>query len=380
MLPGTTFGEIQDAIVDAFDRADLAKALRRQMNLRLDVVVAEAGFDDQVFELVQWAELEGRVAELVEVLAAERPRHAGLQQLGRQIGATVALGVAEAGAAVAGAPTDTAGAGVEKIVRPHLAFVDLGVWREKLAAIERRVAMVRLGGDPQGTGFLVGADLLLTNWHVARPLLEGRRDAAEMDFLFDYKRLSDGSITRTQVALHPSEWQVDACPCAALELEGRADEARPTADELDYALLRLAEPIGERPWAPGARADEAPPRGWISPPRQPYAFRSPMGVMIAQHPAGWPLKLALDTAGIDKGAGRWLNPGGTRIRYAANTEGGSSGSPVFDLDWNLIALHHYGDPGFGHPPSYNQGVPFTLIRDRLRRVRGQDLPPEFRDA
>jgi V8-like Glu-specific endopeptidase len=24
--------------------------------------------------------------------------------------------------------------------------------------------------------------------------------------------------------------------------------------------------------------------------------------------------------------------------------GGSSGSPVFDLDWNVFAVHHAGDP------------------------------------
>jgi V8-like Glu-specific endopeptidase len=85
-----------------------------------------------------------------------------------------------------------------------------------------------------------------------------------------------------------------------------------------------------------------------------------MPLMIAQHPDGKPLKLAVDTDSVIG-----LNPTGTRVRYATNTEAGSSGSPVFDLEWNLVALHHFGDPAYEHPPSYNQGVPIDLIQKRI---------------
>jgi len=96
-------------------------------------------------------------------------------------------------------------------------------------------------------------------------------------------------------------------------------------------------------------------------------------VIIAQHPDGQPVKLTLDTDAINRERGFWLNPLGTRVRYATNTEGGSSGSPCFDFNWRLIALHHYGDPKnsgtnlrrFG---DYNQDVPIGMIRDRLTRV------------
>ena len=89
--------------------------------------------------------------------------------------------------------------------------------------------------------------------------------------------------------------------------------------------------------------------------------------MIAQHPDGKPLKLAIDTESVIG-----VNTNRTRVRYATNTEAGSSGSPVFDLDWKLVALHHLGDPAYDHPAAYNQGVPIDKIRDRLAKTGKAD--------
>ena len=56
---------------------------------------------------------------------------------------------------------------------------------------------------------------------------------------------------------------------------------------------------------------------------------------------------------------------GRRLRYRNNTEKGSSGSPVFNLAWELLALHHIGGPG-PEPASYNQGVPAARIKAYLQ--------------
>jgi V8-like Glu-specific endopeptidase len=68
------------------------------------------------------------------------------------------------------------------------------------------------------------------------------------------------------------------------------------------------------------------------------------------------------------------NANQTRLRYKTNTESGSSGSPVFEQHWNLIALHHSGDPDFSkfHHPQYNQGVPIGLIVELLRKHEKYD--------
>jgi len=95
-------------------------------------------------------------------------------------------------------------------------------------------------------------------------------------------------------------------------------------------------------------------------PSEAHSFLPKDPLMIAQHPDGKPLKLAVDTESVIG-----VNASRTRVRYATNTEPGSSGSPVFDLDWNLVALHHLGDPAYDHPPSYNQGVLIDLIKKRI---------------
>jgi hypothetical protein len=57
------------------------------------------------------------------------------------------------------------------------------------------------------------------------------------------------------------------------------------------------------------------------------------------------------------------------VRYRTNTEGGSSGSPVFDQNWQLVALHHAGDPSW--VAKYNEGIPISLILAQLK-ARGVD--------
>jgi hypothetical protein len=87
----------------------------------------------------------------------------------------------------------------------------------------------------------------------------------------------------------------------------------------------------------------------------------PMPVLILQHPQRGPIKLAIDTEAVLQ-----LYENGTRVRYSTNTDPGSSGSPCFDMNWKLIALHHYGDP-LHDKAQYNQGIPIKMIRDRLKR-------------
>ena len=148
---------------------------------------------------------------------------------------------------------------------------------------------------------------------------------------------------------------VDAASYSSVDLVADPKPGNPGDDELDYALLRLAEPVGELPVGKGANAE---PRGWLALGTTAVDFPSKQVVAILQHPETLPMKLALSTSEVITVTG-----GGRRIRYTLPTENGSSGSPVFDGDWTVIALHHSGDPRFLNP-SYNEAIPIALVAAR----------------
>ena len=106
---------------------------------------------------------------------------------------------------------------------------------------------------------------------------------------------------------------------------------------------------------------EAPCRGCVAIPAKVPALTKDSLLFILQHPAGDPLKLDVDAV---------VETLGRRVRYKVNTLGGSSGSPCFDVNFQLAAIHHLGDPNYVplfNPAKYNQGIPLQAILDLLRR-------------
>lgn len=240
--------------------------------------------------------------------------------------------------------------GLEAIVKPANGYVDLGVWLRRILAIERQVCVIEHMGAPMGTGFLVGPQAVLTNWHVVEKAANDKT-VDGLSCRFDYRTLSDRAVqSGTEVKLG-SEAIVGSRPYAPAEITDRPESPLPTENELDYALLYLPEPMEGR--------------GWIPLPKSPPDLGDDAPLLIVQHPAGGPMKLAMD---LDSWMG--LDKSGYRFRYRTNTDNGSSGSPCFSMDWALVALHHFGDPGFrAIHPTFNQGVPAHLIRKDIEETK-----------
>ena len=76
-------------------------------------------------------------------------------------------------------------------------------------------------------------------------------------------------------------------------------------------------------------------------------------LLIFQHPDGLPLRL--DIRSVDTVLE-------TRVTHTTNTMKGSSGSPCFDRELRLSALHRAGPDGV-----LNQGVPVAAILDDLEQ-------------
>ncbi len=95
-------------------------------------------------------------------------------------------------------------------------------------------------------------------------------------------------------------------------------------------------------------------------------------VTIVQHPRGEKKQIALRENRIVDIPERFLH-------YSADTEPGSSGSPVFNDQWEVVALHHASVRAPQHTEFggvLNEGVRISRI---LEYVRAQNLAPQSRD-
>lgn len=156
----------------------------------------------------------------------------------------------------------------------------------------------------QGTGWLVGPDLIITNHHVVNARTDGQQDAPLQDlelqarntvvqFDFDGQTTSGNSIKAKElVAFDPA---------------------------LDYAVLRLESLPSRKPLTVDPRRIEVDKDSYIA-------------VNIIQHPNGGPKKVAIRNNLV-------YDSKFPRLRYYTDTDHGSSGSPVLNDAWQVVALH-----------------------------------------
>ncbi|KYF54050.1 hypothetical protein BE04_25005 [Sorangium cellulosum] len=236
--------------------------------------------------------------------------------------------------------------GRDRDYRPPLgARLPADAWNAQRTRMERRVCRI-VRRDPDGhtalgTGFLIGPSLVMTNWHVLAYLLAGiLRTPDRVLFQFDY--LEEGAAGR--FCRLANDWFVACNPAR--------DAQRVGDNDLDYAVVHLAD-------APGDDEIEGARRGHISVPppvsQGNSRFTVDEPIYIVQHPCGNPLQLAMNARGVKAVRER------ARVTYHVTTDEGSSGSPCFNRDWTLVALHRGPAP----ETDANEGVPIDSVRDHL---------------
>lgn len=345
---GPWIKQFREALDDAFDEPSMELLTSDYFPAR-DAFskVAPPGFGKsfqyRLHELINQARMGGWLPDLVAAARERRPADQAVGRIAEDLGLTIT------GARM----NNPTGRTLEEVIQANARFINPAAFHELLPRLEGQVCWIEIPGGG-GTGFLVGPDLVLTNQHVIDRVVTGKARAQDVYCRFDYRQPLDGPAlttkrkTDTRLA---EQWLVDSRPPSAADSDPALGDAG--AEETDSALIRLAEPIGDLPLG-GASADPAAEsRQWIDVLAEPPSLAAGNQVFVLQHPRGEPLQLAIGTV-------TGFNAAGTRVRYDANTKDGSSGSPCFDADLKLVALHHAHDAAY--PPAWNQAIPLSSIQ------------------
>jgi endonuclease I/V8-like Glu-specific endopeptidase len=189
----------------------------------------------------------------------------------------------------------------------------LGVnFLELALAVSRFVGRIHIRNSPGrtagfGTGFMVSPRLLLTNNHV----LDSPQSATHSEVEFDYEFDRNGRLR----------------PVVIFKLD--PDAFFLTSKELDYTLVAVAPrslngiDISRYSWT---RLIEDQGKAILGD-----------SLNIIQHPRGEAKQIVLRSNQV-------VDLFGDYAHYVTDTEPGSSGAPVYNDQWELVALHHSSVP------------------------------------
>ena len=314
-----------------FSSTDQA-ALEQLVRARIEASSAERLRSRRAIERGQPLEAEDDPVRLATV--SQRPRL--VQARARPQAVQTDEGSGAAGDAPEPAP------GAEKIQGDSTDYVDasfLSVGARAALAVGQILASG--GRSPLATCCLISPDLILTNNHVLGDVASAR----EARVAFEYE-LDENAVPRmpTVFVLDPGRFFLTV-----------------GYQSLDFTLVALGRRLS------GPRT----PAQLGSLPLSDRQDKSAKGlcVNIVEHPNGWYKKLVLRE-------NRIVARGTDTLHYEADTEGGSSGSPVLNDAWEMVALHHWGEPyletrtpgGAAIPVTVNEGIRVSRIVEELRAL------------
>jgi hypothetical protein len=351
MLNGRHIGQLRDIIEQHYSITDLDQLLLIRLEKRLDNYAPTGGIRQKAFTLINQANMEGWEADLVDALIAERPRIKLLHDFACEVDYTFHLEDSITG-------TKLNRSGLQSMVNADPLF-DPAMVLQGIADKRRTVARIEImaTGTSYGTGFLVGPDLLLTNYHVLETLITAPAKVNNIKVRFDYEVSPDGHTVNggTEIGLSAANPVIAYSPYTEWDKNGikNIDDIIWPEQSLDYALVRLSEEIGKQSFGVGAVNASSEKRGWITP-GAAGPINAGSHLIIFQHPDRQPVKISF---GLNRVLG--CDQNNRRVRHQVNTLNGSSGSPCFDHRFNWVAMHNMGDPSWN--ATYNQGIPAAAI-------------------
>jgi endonuclease G len=159
-----------------------------------------------------------------------------------------------------------------------------------------------------GSGFLVAPGVMMTNHHVFATAADARHSVADFDFELDVRGQDRSSV---HFEFDPTRFFY-------------------ANRELDFAIVAVQPRSID-----GGR--ELKDWGWLPLDGRPGKADVGEFLTIIQHPSGERKQVVVRE-------NKLLKFDGDVLWYATDTVGGSSGSPVFNRFWQVVAIHHSGVP------------------------------------
>lgn len=219
---------------------------------------------------------------------------------------------------------------LEKLMNPavstlvDVSFLEIGLTRARaVGKVENELRR------SNGSGFMIEGGWLITNHHVvATP-----EEAVSARLVLNYQLTVDNN------PMPPRYYQLDP-----------NNSGFHTSEKNDWTAIRIKGPLDD---------------GESTIRLAPVSVAIKDRVNVIQHPGGSYKKIAWNASPV-------VAIGKGRIQYTTDTDEGSSGSPVFDRHWNVVAVHHAGGnlKLIGSTRDYycNQGIDINVVIDELRRV------------
>jgi endonuclease G len=212
-------------------------------------------------------------------------------------------------AAVDGIPDDLGDALQERVIGKSADFLFVEFFEQGIHASRAVGRIVTDLGDGRrgfGTGFMVSPRLLLTNHHVLHSEAVAARSVVEFNYQRD-RRLQE--LPRRAFSLAPERFFLND-------------------KRLDFALVAV-----------GVAGDEAALAefGWCPLIREEGKIVEGEPINIVQHPRGELKQVVIRE-------NRFIQVLDPYAHYESDTLPGSSGSPVFNTQWEVVALHHSAVP------------------------------------
>jgi V8-like Glu-specific endopeptidase len=184
-------------------------------------------------------------------------------------------------------------------------------WIEQGVCVSRAVCRI-LTANGLGSGFLIAPGIVMTNNHVIASLAQAKDASTKIEFNYQLPFASAQRAGTVRYDLDPDKFFHTSA-----------------AGELDYTVVAVkAESIASKPTIESWGSLKLNPNS--DPVRNDH-------VSIVQHPNGQPKQIAMTGNAV-------LQIKSPFLHYSTDTMRGSSGSPVFNDLWEVIAIHHAAGP------------------------------------